>query len=291
MSRSCLAAASTAGFLLLCSVLPNSWGNPGFFDTSCAGCHYNVPPTCNGCHPHGVRTAPERREINLSGTTDKTSYGAGETVIVTVGGGNQSGWVRVTLYDEKMEELAQSSGPAGVGGGLGLPLSLSAPAPEKSGTYSWTVGWYGSRGVSGDENIVPRWLPDPENPGHGEELVATNTFTVLAGPEPTIQLDPGFVDFGAVSAGMAASRAVKVVNTGNALLSITDITRCPDTGSEVTWSPSFLLVAPGANELLQVTFDPVGSTSLRGCLRLVTNDPETPVMLLLLGSVSSGPVE
>lgn len=277
-----IAAVSGALCLLLC-ILSLASGNPGYFDTSCAGCHHGVAPTCNGCHPHGVRTTPVQTEVNLRAGTDKESYGAGETINVTINGGNQTGWVRVTLYDEKQEELAQSSGPLGIGGGAGYPIVLSGPAPSKSGSYRWTVGWYGSRGEGNEAVIVPRWIPDPENLGHGEELVTTNAFTVVGGPEPTVVLNPGLLDFGVVPAGTEATRAVQVTNPGTSLLSISDISLCPGTSSEFSWSPSFLLVPPGGSELLQVTFSSqVGTPQSRGCLRLVTNDPEAPVMLLLL---------
>ena len=291
MSLSRMAVASSAFVMVLLLMLTLAWGSPGYFDTSCAGCHQGVAPTCNGCHPHGVRTVPTQAEINLTAVTDKGSYGAGENIIVTVSGGNETGWVRVTLYDEKMEEMAQSAGPAGIGGGAGFPLSLSAPAPGKSGSYRWTVGWYGARGEGPIENIVPRWVPDPENPEHGEELMTTNTFTVVAGPEPTVTLDPGLLDFGMVPAGTEATRTVQVTNPGTALLSISDISLCPGTSSEFTWTPSFLLVPPGGSEALQVTLTSTGNPRSRGCLRLATNDPETPVMLLLLHAAPELPIQ
>lgn len=287
MSTSLIAAVSGALFLLPWLLSP-AFGNSGYFDTTCAGCHSGMAPTCNGCHSHGVIAAPGLPEINLRAITDKESYGAGETINVTINGGNQAGWVRVTLYDEKLEALAQSLGPLGIGGGAGYPIVLSGPAPGKSGAYRWTVGWYGSRG-DGDNVIAPRWVPDPENLGHGEELVSTNQFFVTGGPEPTVVLNPGLLDFGVVPAATEATRTVQVTNTGTALLSISDISLCPGTSSEISWRPAFLLVPPGGSDTLHVTFSSQGALPSRGCLRLATNDPATPVMLLLLNTAPASP--
>lgn len=139
-----------------------------FTSRGCSSCH--VPPvtaTCNGCHYHGIETAPA-----LKGTTNKTSYTPGETVSVTISGGDRSGWVRVILYDQTNTQIAVSSGNAsGMGKSTTLPAVLSAPAPATAGTYTWKAAWYGNTANTGGT--------------HGQVAVNTNSFTVTAPVDTT----------------------------------------------------------------------------------------------------------
>ena len=277
------AVSIAAAMQLLSGIVSPAKGNSSYYETSCAACHITVSPTCNGCHAHGVHAGTARTGINLSGSTDKTTYGAGEQVTITINGGNQTGWVRALLYDQEMVEIASSTGPDAIGGGPGFPIVLSAPAPAKSGTYRWNAAWYGNRADTAGARFGPRWLPDPENLDHGQEVVATNAFTVVAGPESSIRLNPDIVDFGVVPPGSSVTRTVQVNNHGNALLSVSGMTLCSGADGQLTWTPGSMLVPPGESQELQVTYTPRNSRP-PGCLRLFTNDPEHPETLLHLHS-------
>jgi hypothetical protein len=133
---------------------------------STAGCHPASPTTCNGCHHHG--------KVNLAATTDKLTYSPGETVTVTFSGGSQSGWIRAYLYDNNGTQVDISTGPSGMGGGPGFPVTLTGPAPATPGTYTFTAAWFGNLYDTGNTT----------NANHGQESVATNSFTVAGDTTP-----------------------------------------------------------------------------------------------------------
>ncbi|UPU37126.1 Ig-like domain-containing protein [Geomonas paludis] len=147
----------------------------------CVNCH-TTTSTCNGCHAHGTHATSTKNTINVSGTTNKTSYAPGETVSVTIAGGYRTGWVRAVLLDQSGTQVAISSGTAsGMGSSTTLPAILTAPAPATAGTYTWQVGWYGNQ-YDTSSAAFGNWVPDANNPNHGYEMVNTNSFTVAAAP-------------------------------------------------------------------------------------------------------------
>lgn len=164
-----------------------------FTSRGCAVCH--APPviaTCNGCHSHGTHPNFAKNAINVAGTTNKSSYAPGETVTVTITGGYYTGWFRAVLYDQNMVELARSTGnDSGMGGSAIYPATLSAPAPATPGTFSWKVAWYGNLYDAIGATFGPGWSPDPNNPGHGSEIVTISApFTVAAAPRPSSKIIP-----------------------------------------------------------------------------------------------------
>lgn len=265
-----------------------------FFTTNCAGCHSGVTATCAGCHAHGTHSSSSKSDINVKGQTDKTTYAAGDTVSVTISGGYRSGWVRAILYDQNMKEIARSTGPTGTGGGAGLPVTLSAPAPAMAGTYTWNVAWYGNKydlaQVGGTTKFGTRWTPDANNPNHGQEIVATNSFTVAAAAAPDVNLTPASLAFGTVTVGGASTQAAQLQNLGTATLNVTSISPCAGTSAEYTWSPAApFAVAPGGNQSLSVTYTPVDGTTDTGCLEITSNDLTTPTATLTLSGAGAVP--
>ncbi len=157
-------------------------GAPG----NCIACHpAPIVTTCDGCHAHGVHSSSAKNNLNLTATTDQASYAPGATVTVTLDGGYQSGWIRANLYDDNGALVDTSMGPAGLGNGAGFPVALTGTAPAAPGTYTFTAAWYGHQfdlgQVGGTTFFGPNWTPDPLNASHGEEMVATNSFTVTGG--------------------------------------------------------------------------------------------------------------
>lgn len=136
-----------------------------FSSRGCTSCHSApVTATCNGCHHHGA--------VSLKGTTNKTSYAPGETVSVTISGGNKTGWIQASLYNQNNTQVAISSGNAsGMGHSTTFPAVLSAPAPTTPGTYTWKAAWHGNMNDSGS--------------AHGDVTVNTNSFTVTAPADTT----------------------------------------------------------------------------------------------------------
>jgi hypothetical protein len=174
-------------FLFLCAVAvsfavtakaPEAQAHGTYFTSqNCSICHNDDTSTCAGCHAHGVHSDNTKSDINLSASTDKSSYAPGEAMSVTIDGGYRSGWVRAILYDQNGTEVARSSGPGGTGSGNSFPIVLSANAPTTPGTYTYTAAWYGNQ-YDASGAYFGNWFPDPTNPNHGEERVQTGSFTV-----------------------------------------------------------------------------------------------------------------
>src|SRR5512138_1972695 len=136
---------------------PNAEASSSYYTTYCSSCHGTTTSTCNGCHAHGTHSSSAKTDLNVKGTTNKTSYAPGETVSVTITGGYRTGWVRAILYDQNMVEKARSTGPTGEGGGAAFPITLSAPAPATAGTYTWNVSWYGNQYEKSGGFFGARW--------------------------------------------------------------------------------------------------------------------------------------
>src|SRR5512144_815940 len=134
------------GLIALVLWMPSADGFESLYDANCTGCHSTTVKTCNGCHAHGVHSSDAKDDINVTGVTDKATYAPGETVSVTRTGGYRMGWIRATLYDQTMTELARSSCPGGMGGCTEsvYPVTLTSTAPATPGTYTWNVSWYGN---------------------------------------------------------------------------------------------------------------------------------------------------
>ena len=172
------------------SLAPDVDSFSGYFSSSCLACHADDSASCASCHAHGVHSDSSKSNLNLTATTDKTTYSPGSTVMVSVTGGYRPGWVRAILYNENGTEVARSSGPCnnpalpdngcGSGDQFPGPIALSAPAPLTPGAYTFAASWYGNQFDSGGAFFGPNWKPDPNNPEHGEERVLTNSFNVAA---------------------------------------------------------------------------------------------------------------
>ena len=106
-------------------------------------------------------------------------------------GGYRAGWVRAYLYDNDGVQVDISTGTNGLGGGAIFPgpITLTGTAPAAAGTYTFTAAWYGNQfdlaQVGGTTTFGPNWTPDPSNLNHGQEKIATNSFTVTAGADTT----------------------------------------------------------------------------------------------------------
>ncbi|MCZ7624510.1 MAG: choice-of-anchor D domain-containing protein [Candidatus Methylomirabilis sp.] len=267
---------------------------------ACFACHSApTPATCQGCHSHGTHSSTGMTGMNVAGATNKTSYAPGEQVSVTITGGHrpdgQSGWIRAILYDQTMKEPVRSSGPTqGIGkccGNTGYPITLTATAPTTPGTYTWNVAWYGNQfdkgNVGGTTVFGPRWTPDSTNPNHGQEIVATNSFTVAAPAAPAISLNPASLTFGTVNTGSTVTLTAQIRNTGTATLNVTGIARAAGTSTEYTFGPAAPLTIPvGGSNTLSVTYTPTDASTDTGSLTITSNASTSPTSLSLTGTGS-----
>ena len=271
------------------------------YNNNCVACHSQVTNTCDGCHAHGVHSSSAKSDINVGGTTDKTSYTPGGPVKVTVNGGYRSGWVRVVLFDPSLKEIARAGCPGGLGGCTtsAFPVTLTAPAPTTAGTYVWAVGWYGndyevsgaSFGSGTSSTLkVGFFTADVNNSSHGYQTVALAPFMVSAASAPAIALNPASLDFQTVTVGSAKTLSTQVQNTGTAPLNVTGVSSCPGTPGSVAWAPTAsFTVAPGGSASLSVTFAPTAAGALPAgaCLAIASNDPAKPTLNLGLSGTAT----
>jgi hypothetical protein len=275
----------------------------------CTGCH-GTTATCNGCHQHGAH-ASLNGAINITGKTDKTTYAPGDTVSVTINGGFKSGWIRAILYDQSMKELGRSTGPTSMGGGAGYPVILTAPAPTTPGTYTWNVSWYGNyvynpgafQTTCSGTVTTNCWKPS-SNPNHGEEIVATNSFTVASStppPAPAISVTDSVapttdlaVPFGTAIVGATATQTVTVQNTGTASLAVgaigsTNPLAAPFSITADTCSNQ--AVAPSASCTITVVFAPASTGAFTDSFSIPSNDPaKSSVTMNVSGTGGAVPV-
>ncbi len=222
--------------IIVCAFAFVSWlnGTPtadaqsGYYGTNCQSCH-GTASTCNGCHAHGTHASSAKTGVNITGTTNKTAYTAGETISVTINGGYRNGWVRAILYNQTMTQVAISKGTIAAGatapsGGAAFPITLSAPAPTVAGTYTWNVSWYGNKyDASGayfqpncSSSVTTNCWKASTNANHGEAIVATNSFTVSTGctrNAPTVTFNTASQT---VSAGGTVTYTATVTNKDTA---------------------------------------------------------------------------
>jgi hypothetical protein len=259
----------------------------GFFTSNCQGCH--SVSTCNGCHGHGVHSSSAKSNLNITATTNKTSYAPGETMSVTISGGYRSGWVRAILYNGDPTaggtEVARSTGPGGMGGGSSFPITLTAKAPATPGTYAYGASWYGNKYDKSGAFFGSKWRPDPGNPNHGEEIVATNSFTVVSNtpaPAPAIQVTDSvapatdlLVPFGSVYTGSSGTQTVTVKNTGTANLVIGAVASANPLAAPFAIKAdacSNQTIAPAASCTLTVGFTPTATGAFSDSFTIPSND-------------------
>jgi len=171
---------------------PNASATNSLYDNNCADCHGTVR-TCAGCHAHGVHpsSSTKRTALNVSATPDSAIYLPGDTISVDVTGGYRAGWVRVQMWDRNCSTagtctqvnalVSESFLTSGTEVNFPGPVTLTATAPNTPGDYTWYAGWYGN-GYDVSNPAIGLWIPDDNNSGHGNELVAFS-FTVATAPE------------------------------------------------------------------------------------------------------------
>lgn len=112
---------------------------------------------------------------------------------------------------------------------------------------------------------------------------------LLLAQAPQIAFDDTHFDFGRISPEKKVSHLYKVRNTGNAVLSITNVRPACGCTSTVTgqWS-----VAPGGSTEIEATFDPRGQRGIvRKSIVVTCNDPKTPEVTLTFDAEVVQPIQ
>jgi hypothetical protein len=200
MKRTTILGICITALVAFVAWAPNANATSSLFTSQCDGCHGStsgVAPyldnTCAGCHAHGVHPDSDKNTMNVSATPDFTTYAPGDSIIVQVTGGYRDGWVRAQMWDLDCntastcnqgnvlaeESLYTSDSEVSFPG----PVALTSTVPVTPGVYTWYAGWYGNE-YDITNAAFGLWIPDSNNGGHGNELVAF-TFTVTDGATTT----------------------------------------------------------------------------------------------------------
>ena len=280
---------------------------PNSANGNCVDCHstQTTATSCAMCHAHGAHSSTGKTDMNLVGQTvdavgvPKTSYAPGETVFVKITGGYRAGSARILLYDQGMAELARSSGSDGMNNAPSFNntagVTLSSAAPTTPGMYMWNAAWYGNQNDRATNPFFgQRWTPDPNNFEHGQEIVATNAFTVTTPAAPIIGVSPTTLAFGTVTIGVPTTLPVTIANTGTAPLNVTGIALGAGTSTDFSWAPPApFTVAAGGSTTLNVTFTPTSAGAKTGSIVISSNDTATPTVAVNVsgtGAVAPAPV-
>ena len=120
-------------------------------------------------------------------------------------------------------------------------------------------------------------------------LMPALLFCQASAQAPKITFDASHFDFGHISPDKKVSHLYKVTNTGNAILSITNVRPACGCTSTVTgqWS-----VKPGDSTDIEATFDPKGQRGIvRKSIVVVSNDPLTPEVTLTFDAEVVQPIQ
>ncbi len=122
-----------------------------------------------------------------------------------------------------------------------------------------------------------------DTPSASDTVQVSGTGT--AAPAPTVSA-PGSVDVGNVKVGTTSSgTAVQVTNTGNASLSVSNVSASDNTaGAGFAASGCSNPVAAGNSCTITVTMSPTVTGPLSGSLSILSNDPNSPTVVTLTGA-------
>lgn len=103
--------------------------------------------------------------------------------------------------------------------------------------------------------------------------------------KPDIAVHPASLDFGSVPLGNTSTLTVAVSNSGTGNLVVSAATITDQHASEFTQTNDCSTVTPGAACAIEITFKPVSIGSRNAALNIISNDPDTPtVMVPLMGT-------
>lgn len=153
-------------------------------------------------------------------------------------------------------------------GDFGLSRSSFPVAPGRSERISVTFNPRSEGDRSGDMTIL-------------SNLPQTNVVLRARGvrqpvvPTPVISIDPSRRDFGGVDVGSTKSMTVTVTNSGDASLTITDIT---SSNQQVSVSPRQMSIPAKQNGYFTLNFQPDRAEDLSGRVTIYSNDSDSPVV-------------
>jgi hypothetical protein len=152
-----------------------------------------------------------------------------------------------------------------------LPISVS-PGASANLTVSYAPSAAGS-----DTGCIA--LTSNASNGPTTNLAVSGAGVVPSAPK--IAVSPTSLPFGNVTLEGTASKTFTISNTGSATLTGT-VARASGTSAEYTLSPASFSVAPGASQIVTVTYAPTDTTTDGGSLAVSSNDAASPSVTVTL---------
>jgi len=153
--------------------------------------------------------------------------------------------------------------------GITVPLTLTT---GQSTTFSVTFDPATTGGLAGSVTITSN---------------ATNSPATIAlsgtGVQAQISVTPASVSFGNVSVGVSNTQSLTIKNTGTANLSVSQAV-LSGTGYTLSGLTVPLTVAAGGSSTFTIGFTPASASSFTGSLTLVSNTPNSPLVVALSGA-------
>jgi hypothetical protein len=155
--------------------------------------------------------------------------------------------------------------------GLTVPLSV-VPGGSSTFTVGFTPGSASS--FTGSLTLVSNTTNSP--------LVVALAGT---GISPILQLTvtPASLSFGSITTGTSTTQSVAVTNSGNASVTLSQISES-GAGFSVTGCTLPLTLAAGQSTSFSVTFDPATASSLSGSVTVTSNAANSPEVISLSGA-------
>jgi HYDIN/CFA65/VesB family protein/ASPM-SPD-2-Hydin domain-containing protein/centrosomal CEP192-like protein len=151
------------------------------------------------------------------------------------------------------------SGSVTLAAGQSLPLAASF-SPAATGS------------VAGSISVVSNATNSP----------ATITLSGT-GVQPQITLIPSSISFGSVAVGVTNTQTLTLRNPGTATLNVTQAS-LSGTGFSTSGLALPLSVAPGGSASFTVGFAPVSASNFQGSITLISNTPNSPLVVPLSGA-------
>src|SRR5882762_9542193 len=200
-------------------------------------------------------------------TANPSSFNFGNVLV----GGNgtqtftlsNSGTASVTI------SAASASGTAFSIFGLSVPLTLAA---GQNTTFSGQFAPSATGSATGSVSITSN------APGSPLAIALSGT-----GVQPVLSVTPTSVSFASVVTGTSNSQTIKLSNAGSAGVTISQAT-ASGSGFSLTGITVPLTIAAGSSATFNVAFTPIAAGSVTGTVSLVSNAPNSPLMIGLSGT-------
>src|SRR5208283_6071502 len=179
--------------------------------------------------------------------------------------------VTVTNSGNASVTLSQisESGTGFSAAGFTVPLTLAA---GQSTTFSVTFDPATTGSLTGSVTLT-------SNASNSPATIALSG----TGIQPQISVIPASVSFGNVTVGVTDTQSFTIRNAGTANLSVTQAAMA-GTGFTLSGLTVPLSVVPGGSSSFTVGFTPGSASSFTGSLTLVSNTPNSPLVVALAGT-------